>query len=38
MVFFEIHQRFKGHFLHEFRVSFKKLLPLSKIDVLKISI
>ena len=23
MVFFEVHQRFKGHFLNELRVSFK---------------
>ena len=38
MAFFEIHQKFKGQFLHEFRVSFKKLLPLSEIDVLKTSI
>ena len=38
MAFFEIYQRFKGQFLHEFRVSFKKLLPLSEIDVLKTSI
>ena len=26
MVLFEIHQRFKGHFLNELRVSFKKVL------------
>ena len=28
MVLLEIHQRFKGHFLNELRVSFKKLKSL----------
>ena len=27
MVLFEIHQRFKGHFLNELRVSFKEHIP-----------
>ena len=31
MVFFEIHQRFKGHFLNEMPVSFKKLFSFEKI-------
>ena len=30
MVFFEIHQRFKGHFLNEMPVSFKKLFSFEK--------
>ena len=38
MVLFEIHQRFKGHFLNELRVSFKACFSQAEIHVDKISL
>ena len=32
MILFEIHQRFKGHFLNELRVSFKSVIYERYVD------